>query len=955
MYMTSNHRRPSGPGAGRLARVFAYCCAFVAVAIALAACGSTSSSTSSAAAAASSTSSSSGSATAASGTSASACVSQATQLVAKQKAPMPELLPADSVDMGSIKGKTVWYISPSQATGYALSVSQGLSAAGKAAGVNITIFDGKGEPTRFTQGVEQAVAQKAGGIILYGIDPALVPQGLLQAKAAKIPVVSVLTGKPSPSNGTVAEAINEDVTGGAKAMADYGAFYTGCKVDGATSFDPVYPSLVTEKETIKAELASLCPSTCKVQDHQMSLATMATALAPSVQNLIQRNSTLNTIFATFDQAATYENPAVTSSSARSRSSARTVWRRTSTRSARARRPDRRHLVRAGSVSRVAVARSGRACDPRQADGRERPAVHTADADVRQGQRRDVRRDPVAVPQVRQLPGRLHEALGRRIRRGVSGSIGDEVAELSNSDALRLTGISKRFGGVRALHDVEMSVPRGEVHGLVGANGSGKSTLVKILAGYHGPDEGRLEVWGKDVPLPIVDASRHGIATIHQDLGLIESLSIVENVVQTTSFGVEKGRPISWRQQRKRVAGLLDRLGIRLDPGVGIAALTRGERTLVAVARAICELEAGVVDDAEAEGRHLLIMDEPTAALSSTESGAVYALLRRVAAEGGAALFISHHVQEVRSLCAHITILRDGQVVGTVASAEASEADIVRGMLGAELARETPLEPEAPAEDGIGASAATRPAAAQPVLRVEEIQTALLQGMSFDVQPGEIVGITGLLGMGQDELPVRDRGSARTPGAERSRSTGGRWPVAICGMRSRPAWCSFRPSAGATGCGWRPAPPRTWAWPARVGTGATAAMTGRRSARSRASSRDRFGLRPRDPSILTNSLSGGNQQKVLLAKWLQLEPRVVLLHEPTQGVDIGAKLEIHRLVRSFAESAGAAVCVFSSDHDEVAELCDRAIVMSRGRAAGTIRRPELSTHRIVEMANEVTQS
>ena len=119
--------------------------------------------------------------------------------------------------------------------------------------------------------------------------------------------------------------------------------------------------------------------------------------------------------------------------------------------------------------------------------------------------------------------------------------------------------------------------------------------------------------------------------------------------------------------------------------------------------------------------------------------------------------------------------------------------------------------------------------------------------------------------------------------------------------------------------------------------------------------DRFGLRPRDPSIMTSALSGGNQQKVLLAKWLQLEPRVVLLHEPTQGVDIGAKLEIHRLVRTFAESAGAAVCVFSSDHVEVAELCDRAIVMSRGRVAGTIRRPELSTHRIVEMANEVTQS
>jgi ribose transport system substrate-binding protein len=316
MDMNNHHRPSSGLGSGKLSRVLAYCLGFVAVVVALAACGSSSSSSSSATSAASSATSSTAAASSSSGGSASACVPEATQLVSKQKAPMPEILPADSLNMASSKGKTFWYISPSQATGYALSVSQGLSAAGKAAGVNITIFDGKGQPTRFTQGVEQAVAQKAGGIILYGINPALVPQGLAQAKSAHIPVVSVLTGTPAPSTGTVAEAINEDVTGGAKAMADYSAFYTQCKVDGATSFDPVYPSLVTEKETIKAELARLCPTTCKVQDHQMSLATMATALAPSVQNLIQRNPTLNTIFATFDQAATYENPAVSSSSSK---------------------------------------------------------------------------------------------------------------------------------------------------------------------------------------------------------------------------------------------------------------------------------------------------------------------------------------------------------------------------------------------------------------------------------------------------------------------------------------------------------------------------------------------------------------------------------------------------------------------------------------------------------------
>lgn len=244
---------------------------------------------------------------------ANACVKKATTLVDSEQAPMPDVTPTTKIDMSSLKGKTVWYISPSQATGYALAVSQGLAAAGKAAGVNVQIFDGKGEPTLFTQGVEQAVAQHAGAIILYGINPALVPQGLAQAKAAHIPVLTALTGEPAPSNGTVFEAINENVAQEAASMADYAAYITGCKVNGATSYDPLYPSLVTERNTIKAELAKLCPTTCTVTPAQMALATMATTLAPSVQSLIQRNPNLNSIFATFDQAATYEQPAVASS------------------------------------------------------------------------------------------------------------------------------------------------------------------------------------------------------------------------------------------------------------------------------------------------------------------------------------------------------------------------------------------------------------------------------------------------------------------------------------------------------------------------------------------------------------------------------------------------------------------------------------------------------------------
>jgi ribose transport system ATP-binding protein len=518
-----------------------------------------------------------------------------------------------------------------------------------------------------------------------------------------------------------------------------------------------------------------------------------------------------------------------------------------------------------------------------------------------------------------------------------------VEDVTTSSALHLTGLSKRFGGARALHEVELSLARGEVHGLVGANGSGKSTLVKILAGYHSPDGGSMTVWDTPVPLPITDASGHGIATIHQDLGLVDSLPIVENVVERSGFGRQGARPINWREQRRRVAALLERLGIPLDPAVEVASLTRGERTLVAMARAICVME----EHAGGEGGtdHLLVMDEPTAALSTTEAKAVYELLRGVAERGGAGLFISHHIQEVRSVCDRVTVLRDGQVVGTYASAETTEAGLVEAMLGAELARATPLEPgsaPAPGPDGAEAPA--------PVLRVDGIRTELLRDLSFDVGPGEVLGITGLLGMGQDELPYvvygarpRRAGEVTVEGAA----------VAADLLSSLDAGVVLVPAERRRDGLWMEASATE-----NMGIVATRRFW-RRGRYDRAEERragrelaKRFDLVPRDPEAMAQAFSGGNQQRVLLAKWLQLEPRVVLLHEPTQGVDAGAKLAIHRLVREFARRTGAAVVVCSSDHVEVAELCDRVLVMARGRITAELRPPELSTHRILEIANAV---
>lgn len=281
----------------------------IAACVAIGACGSNGGG---------STGSASGSSSGSSGASASACVSSVKAQVASDKSPMPLIVPTTNVAMAKNKGKTIWFISPSQATGYALGLSRAVQAAGAQAGMKVTVFDARGQPDQFTQGLLQAAAQGAGGVILYGIDPALVPEGLARTKAAGIPVVAMSTGRPSPGDGSIAETLNTDLTKEAQYMANYAAFATGCKVDAATAFDTTYAALLKEHDVIKTQLATICPSSCKVQDQPMKLAQMATALGPSTQSLIQRNPSLNIIFATFDQAATYQIPAVEQSGSKAK-------------------------------------------------------------------------------------------------------------------------------------------------------------------------------------------------------------------------------------------------------------------------------------------------------------------------------------------------------------------------------------------------------------------------------------------------------------------------------------------------------------------------------------------------------------------------------------------------------------------------------------------------------------
>ena len=240
----------------------------------------------------------------------SACVAEVTKKVADYKKPMPLVVPEKPVDMGRNAGKTLWFISPTQATGYAMRVSKAFVVAAEAAGMKARIFDGKAQPDRFSQGIDQAVASGAAGIVIYAINPAIVPTSLQQAKRKGIPVIAAATGVPNPTDGTVLETISVDLAAEGIQMAHYAAMARECELETAVTFDPNQKALTTQRDAIKTEYERLCPETCTVKEHSMSLGTMATQLGSSIQSLLQRSPRMNAVIATFDSAALYMVPAI---------------------------------------------------------------------------------------------------------------------------------------------------------------------------------------------------------------------------------------------------------------------------------------------------------------------------------------------------------------------------------------------------------------------------------------------------------------------------------------------------------------------------------------------------------------------------------------------------------------------------------------------------------------------
>ncbi len=470
---------------------------------------------------------------------------------------------------------------------------------------------------------------------------------------------------------------------------------------------------------------------------------------------------------------------------------------------------------------------------------------------------------------------------------------------------------------------------GEIHGLLGENGSGKSTLIKVLAGFHAPDAGELEIAGRPVPLPLPPGlfREFGIGFVHQDLALVPTLTVIENLRVGLVARASTTRFLSWRAQARRARATFSRYGVSIDPLATVADLRPVDRALLAIVRAAEDVRE------EHEGPGMLVLDEPTVFLPRAEVEHLFDLVRGIAADGGSVLFVSHDLDEVREITDRITVLRDGRVAGTVTTAETSEDRLVDLIIG----RRLEAFASARRERGTHERAAT----------VSDLSGPGVNGVSFDLEAGEVVGLTGLAGSGFEALPYllygawpADGGRLVLDGADLE--VAGLTPSRAlrAGIVLIPADRQRDGAVGSLSVTDNMTVPRLHEF--RSGP------VLRRGAMHRSASETmaRYDVRPGEPRADYGDLSGGNQQKALLAKWLGTAPRLILFHEPTQGVNVGARQQIFAGIRESA-GAGAPMICASSDHEQLALICDRVLVFGRGRVISELVGADLTKERITE--------
>lgn len=497
--------------------------------------------------------------------------------------------------------------------------------------------------------------------------------------------------------------------------------------------------------------------------------------------------------------------------------------------------------------------------------------------------------------------------------------------MTGKQALKVENIVKAFPGTIALDDVDFHVNYGEIVGLVGENGAGKSTLMNIIGGVLPQDSGVIKVDDEEVTFKSpLDAERYGIGYIHQELELFPSMTIAENIGMNQIAGMNLTKIVSFKEMVKNSSALLKQLGLEINPRTSVEALSYAEKTIVEIAKAMYK-------DAK-----VIIFDEPTSALTDQEKENLFKIINDLKSRNRAVIFISHHLKEVLEICDRIVVLRDGLKVGSLEKAEFDENKVIRFMIGRKLENKI-YESYVDAEQG------------EVVFGVEKLSLdRRFKDISFDLKRGEVLGITGLLGSGKAHL-------ARTLFGMHTDYDGAiKIDNEVVNLKSPK-------EAKGAGLGFISSDRHGEGLVLIMSVADNISLTLLQNLRKRLSIDEKLeseivdsaiaelSIKVHTPQQIVNNLSGGNQQKVVISKWLATKPKILILEEPTRGIDVGTKAEVHRIIRDLANK-GTSIMLITSELEELQDISDRIIVLFNGEIAGELDRKEFSQERIMQYAS-----
>tara|TARA_B100000575_G_C23134042_1_gene658375 strand:- start:60 stop:1601 length:1542 start_codon:yes stop_codon:yes gene_type:complete len=501
--------------------------------------------------------------------------------------------------------------------------------------------------------------------------------------------------------------------------------------------------------------------------------------------------------------------------------------------------------------------------------------------------------------------------------------------------LSVYGLTKNFGGVRALDGADLTVRPGEVHGLLGSNGSGKSTLIKALSGFHSPQSGSLEIDGRyaPLPMPLGHSEAYGMAFVHQNLGLLLSGTVLENLIAGDNDRL-KNWHINWSREAARARKLFEEHQLDILPEQIVGDLQPVKRAQLAIVRAANR----ILKLGEYRTPGLLVLDEPTPFLPQEHVNDLFTMIRTLTAKGTSIVFVSHDIDEILEITDRSTVLRDGKVIGTFDTKSTDRSDLVEAIVGRKITTERNVTTFSPATC--------------PVAKISGLAGKIVKDIDLEVQPGEILGLTGLIGSGYDEVPMLLSGSQK---AKSGTLTLDQKSISVPDLTAKIAikknivfipadrqWAGIAPELTLTENVTLPILDNVWY------------LDQRRLQNKTKNLLELFSVKANSSEQMASELSGGNQQKLVLGKWLQLDPNLVLLDEPTQGIDVGARQEIYNRLNEITIRGGAVICS-TSEFEQLEKIAHRVLVFDRGKISAEIKGEEISKSSIAEACYKATKS